>query len=80
MRGLCKGGENCLKYLKRGWNRKNGRKNKGFKKGGQAGSRGGCFKKKVRGGGAGTPIMNYYDIYDIYGIGIHFELRVFDSI
>ena len=45
MRGLCKGRENCLKYLKRGWNRKEGRGNKDFKKGGQAGSRGGCLKK-----------------------------------
>ena len=25
---------NCLKYLKRGWNRKEGRENKYFKKGG----------------------------------------------
>ena len=39
------GGGNCLKYLKRGWNRKEGRGNKDFKKGGQAGSRGGCLKK-----------------------------------
>ena len=47
------GGENYLKYLKRGENRKEGRGNKDFKKvEGQAGSRGGCLKK----GGAGTPL------------------------
>ena len=40
------GGGNCVKYLKRGWNRKEGRGNKDFKKGGQAGSRGGCLKKR----------------------------------
>ena len=31
---MCEDGGNCLKYLKRGWNRKEGRKNKYFKKGG----------------------------------------------
>ena len=46
------GGENCLKYLKMGWNRKEGSGNKDFKKGAQAGSRGGCLKK----GGTGTPL------------------------
>ena len=43
---------NCLKYLKRGWKGKKGRGNKYFKKGGQAGPRGGCLEK----GGAGTPL------------------------
>ena len=38
-------GGNCLKSLKRGWNRNEGRGNKYFKKRGQAGSRGGCLKK-----------------------------------
>ena len=42
---LHEGGGNCLKYLKREWNRKEGRGNKDFKRGGQAGSRGGCLKK-----------------------------------
>ena len=37
-------------YFKRGWNRKEGRGNKKFKGGGgQAGSRGGCLKKRVVG-------------------------------
>ena len=31
--GLCEGGGNCLKYLKRGWNRKERRGNKYFKEG-----------------------------------------------
>ena len=42
---MCEGWRNCLKYLQRGWNRKEGRENKDFKKGGQAGSKGGCLKK-----------------------------------
>ena len=47
-------GGNCLKYLKRGWNRKEGKGNKDFKKvEGQTWSRGGCLKKGV---GAGTPL------------------------
>ena len=29
---LCEGGGNCLKYLKRRWNKKEGRENKDFKK------------------------------------------------
>ena len=58
---MCEGGENCLKYLKRGWNRKEGRGNKGFKKGGQAGSRGGCLKKK----GGWSPHTNYDERIDL---------------
>ena len=46
-RGLHEGGGNCLKYLERECNRKEGRGNKGFKKGGQTGSRCGCLKKGV---------------------------------
>ena len=44
-RGLHEGGGNCVKHLKRGWNRKEGRGNKKFKRGEQVGSRGGCLKK-----------------------------------
>ena len=49
---------NCVKYLKRGCNRKEGKGNKDFKRGRQARSRGGCLKK----GGAGTPLqtMGYW--------------------
>ena len=40
------GGANCLKYLKRRCNRKEGRGNKDIKKkGGQDGSKSGCVKK-----------------------------------
>ena len=42
--GLQDGVGICLKYLKRGWNRKEGKENKDFKKRGQAGPMGGCFK------------------------------------
>ena len=47
-------GGNCLKYLKRGWNRKVGRETKNFRRG-QAGSGSGCLKKEGRGGTA-TPL------------------------
>ena len=55
------GGRNCLKYLKRGWNRKEVRRNKDLKKGGGGGGGGGeggggggggCHKK-----GGGTPLQ-----------------------
>ena len=44
-KGLCEGGGDCLKYLKREWNRKDGRKTKILKRGGQARSMSGCLKK-----------------------------------
>ena len=45
---LSKGGENCIKYLTKVWNRKDGRENKFFfKKKGKTGSRGVCLKKGV---------------------------------
>ena len=40
------GGGNSLKYLRSGWNRKEGKGNKDFKKGEEAGSRGGCLEKR----------------------------------
>ena len=43
--GLREGGGGCLKHLKSVWNRKEGRGNKYFKKGEQAGSRVGSLKK-----------------------------------
>ena len=45
-RGLREGEGNCLKYLKRGWNRKEGTE-KMFLKRGQAGPRGACLKREV---------------------------------
>ena len=60
-RGLGEGGGDCLKYLKRGWNGKEGRGNKDFKNGaGQVRSRGGCLKKGV----GGTPLRTYGMIFD----------------
>ena len=49
-------GGDCLKYLKRGWNIKEGRGHKNLKQGGQAGSRGGCLKRW----GAGTRTIIIY--------------------
>ena len=51
---ICVRWGNCLKYLERGWNRKEGRGNKDFKNRGPAGSRGGCLKK-----GGWNPLSNY---------------------
>ena len=48
-----------LKYLKSGWNKKEGRGNKDFKKLGEAGSRGGCLKEM----GAGTHSQTIKDHY-----------------
>ena len=46
------GDRNCLKYIKRGWNRKEGMGTKAFKKGGKLGQEVGALKR----GGAGTPL------------------------
>ena len=55
----CQG--NCLKYLERGWKRKEERGHKDFKKRRQARSRGGCLKKG--GGVAGTSLRTMIYIY-----------------
>ena len=55
--GICvRVGGNCLKYLKRGWNRTEGRRQKDFKKGGRLGQGVGALKM-VGGGGARTPLQ-----------------------
>ena len=46
------GGGKCLKYLKRGWNRTEGREHKDFKKGAKLGQGVGALK---RGGGLEPP-------------------------
>ena len=58
--GVAWGGGNCLKYLKRGWKRKEGKRGaeKKISNWGEAGSRGGCLKKG-RGGGGWNPLSNY---------------------
>ena len=55
-RRLCEGGGNCVKHLKRGWNRKEGRGNKNLKKGGggKLGQEVGALKR-----GGWNPITNY---------------------
>ena len=68
--GLREGGGNCVKHLKRGWKRKEGRGNKGFKKGAQAGSRSGCLKK----GGGWNPLTNYGQ-QDIVFINLNYILK-----
>ena len=65
--GLREGGGNCLKHLKRWWEKKEGRQNKDFKKGWQAGSRGECLKK---GGGLEPPyeLCIFVQIYNFLGM------------
>ena len=49
--GLREGGGNCLKHLKRWWEKKEGRQNKDFRKG---------VASWVKGGGGGwNPLKNY---------------------
>ena len=62
---MCEVGGNCVKCLKRERNRKKGRGNKDFKKGGQAGSRGGYLKM---GGGDWDPVKNYITLFFIFTI------------
>ena len=64
------GGGTCLKYFKRRWNRKEGKRNKDFKKGGQAGPRGECLKKR----GGWNPLTNY--VYVRAYVSIHLCLYV----
>ena len=55
-RRLRKGGGGLSKIIKRGWNRKDRRRNRELKKKGwQAGSRAGCLKKA----GDWNPLTNY---------------------
>ena len=53
---MCEGGWKGLKYLKRGWNRKEGRGDKDFKSGGKLGQGMGALKK--RGTGIPLPTMS----------------------
>ena len=55
MNELREGGENWLKYLKMGWNRKEERENEDFKKEGGGGKLGQGVGTLKRGVGAGTP-------------------------
>ena len=53
------GGGNCLKYLKKGWNRKEGRETKILKVGGKLGQEVGALKR----GGSWKPLTNYTKNY-----------------
>ena len=66
--GLRESGGNCLKYLKRGWDRKDGRGNKDFKKGASAGSRSWCLKK----GGDWSPLQTI-----VFDLGISMGITQF---
>ena len=61
---MCGGRGNCLKYPKKGWNRKEGRGNKDFKKG-ASWVKGGCLKK----GRAGTPLRTMVSSKAIFSYG-----------
>ena len=63
--GLREGGRGCLEQLKSMWNRKEGRGNKYFKKGEQAGSRVGSLKKA----GGLEPPYNYESNFSYKVVG-----------
>ena len=75
---LREGRGNCLKYLKSGWNRKEGRGNKDFKKGGQAGSRGGCLIKRGL-EGLEPPYKLYIYIYSSVKNAINANCLIIDD-
>ena len=62
LKEVAEGGGNYPKYLKRGWNRKEGRGNKDFKKGNKLGQGVGALKRR-RGGGLEPPYKLCYLIY-----------------
>ena len=55
--------EDCLKYLKRGWTRKEGKGHKDLKKGGQLGQGVGALKV---GRGGWNPLTNYVCLCKTY--------------
>ena len=56
--GLREVGRNCVKFLKRGWNRTEGMGHKDFSKGGELGQ--GIDVSKRGRGGTGTPLQTMY--------------------
>ena len=61
-KGVARVEGNCLKYLKRGWNRKEGKGSKDFKKGADKLDQGVGALKGWGGGGAGTPLQTMFMI------------------
>ena len=61
---MYEGGGNCLKYLEKGWNRKEGRRHKNLKRweGGKLGQGVDALKR----GGGWNPLMNY--VIDLAGV------------
>ena len=57
---MCEGRGNCLKYLTREWNRKEGRGDKDFKKGGKLGE---GVEVLRRGGRDWNLLTNYGQVY-----------------
>ena len=66
---MCEGGGNCLKYLKKEWNRKQGRGNKDFRKGGKLGQEVGALKG---GGGRG---WNHHMNYVVEHFNVHLHTK-----
>ena len=56
--GLREGGGNCVKHLKWGWKRKEGKGNNNFNKGGKLGQGVSALKKKGGGWGGWNPLTN----------------------
>ena len=69
------GGGDCLKYLKRGWNRKDGMGHKNFKKEGKLGQGVGVLKR-----GAWNPLTNYALILGICDVTLRFCFYIFTAI
>ena len=62
-RGLREGGENCVKYFKRGWNKKEGRESKDFENGGKLSQRMDAIQ---RGEGTLLRTMSFQNFTSIY--------------
>ena len=74
IRAVHEGGRNCLNYLKRGWNIKEGRGNKDFKKGGKMGQRVGALKSKGRGAGTHFRTIKRFYVFTFSTMRIFQEL------
>ena len=64
-------GGDYLRYLKKGWNKKEEKEAKDFKKKGKAGSRGGCLKKR----GAGTSLRTMLSSFEIQIQYFHVDIK-----
>ena len=69
--GLREGGGNCQKYLKRRWNRKEGRGNKDFENGVKLGEGVGALKR----GGLEPPYELWRSIHGCYVLGLTVTIK-----